>query len=222
MRWYYLSHFTRYRDTLSKLPLFNVEKSEALGTDPSALPKTFQPAHDPLSLGRRIDILKRANPSAITSYTASEIKSATYLETPFYNFNLALISNSSTEYSFLTAFFSSSHSYHRISSSFSSIFTPTFSLGTGFTKSLTENTFDCLGLLLCVRLNQHFAFELQRQKVPVAEGYINGTNMQLWPRFQLAMDNHIDSVKRARNSITLLAPFPSPPPHPRSQRRRTR
>lgn len=225
MRWYYLSHFTRYRESLSKLPLFSVEKSEALGTDAPSVSKPSQPTHDPLSLGRRIDVLKRPNPSAITSYLAGETKTTSYLEIPFYNFNLALISNASSEYTFLTAFFSPSHTYQRISSSFSSIFTPTFSLGTAHTRSLTESTHDCLGLLLCVRLTQSLAFELQRRKVPVAEGYINGTAMLLWPRFQLAMDNHIDSVKRATGPSRALsltssssASTQSTAPHPLTQR----
>lgn len=33
MRWYYLSHFTRYKFALDKIPLYNVDKHEALGAD---------------------------------------------------------------------------------------------------------------------------------------------------------------------------------------------
>lgn len=202
MRWYYLSNFTRYRQALEKLPLFIVDKQDAVGNDPSTTSKPTQPSHDPLSLGRRIDILKRSNPNALTSYLASESRTTTYLETPFYNFSLALLDNATSEYSFLTTFFSPSQTYHQISRSFSSIFSPTFALGTAYTKTLTESTYDCLGLLLCVRLNQHFAFELQRRKTPVADGYINGTNMLLWPRFQLAMDMHHESIRRATSSLS--------------------
>ena len=36
LRWYYLNHFTRYRDALDKLSLIRVEKSDTLGSDPSA------------------------------------------------------------------------------------------------------------------------------------------------------------------------------------------
>ena len=106
MRWYYLSNFTRYRQALEKLPLFTVDKQDALGNDPSTTSKPTQPSHDPLSLGRRIDILRRSNPNALTSYLASESKSPTYLETPFSNFCLALIDNATAEYTFLTTFFS--------------------------------------------------------------------------------------------------------------------
>lgn len=70
------------------------------------------------------------------------------------------------------------------------------------TKYLIDTSYDCLGILLCVRLNQHLAFELQRRKCPVVDGYVNGTNMLLWPRFQLAMDVHVESVRRSTASLS--------------------
>ena len=33
MRWYYLSHFTRYKLALDKIPLHTVDKHDALGAD---------------------------------------------------------------------------------------------------------------------------------------------------------------------------------------------
>lgn len=109
--------------------------------------------------------------------------------------------NASFEYSFLTAFFPSV-SFQTLSRYFNSIFSPTFALGHALTKQLIDTTYDCLGVLICVRLNQHLAFELQRRKCPVADGYINGTNMLLWPRFQLAMDMHVESVRRSTAALS--------------------
>lgn len=204
MRWYYLSHFTRYRMALEKITLYTVDKHDALGDQMNqrgAASKSAQPAHDALSLGRRIDILKRASSSALSSHVAEQSKAPTYLETPFYAFNTALIDNASFEYSFLTSFFTNL-SFHVVSQHFNSIFAPTFALGNAFTKHLIDTSYDCLGILLCVRLNQHLAFELQRRKCPVADGYVNGTNMLLWPRFQLAMDVHVESVRRSTASLS--------------------
>lgn len=163
--------------------------------------KTPQPARDALSLGRRIDILKRSSSSALPSHVAEESKIPTYLEAPFHAFNTALIDNASFEYSFLTAFFPNV-SFQTLSRYFNSIFSPTFALGHSLTKQLIDTTYDCLGILLCVRLNQHLAFELQRRKCPVADGYINGTNMLLWPRFQVAMDMHVESVRRSTAALS--------------------
>lgn len=148
-----------------------------------------------------MEVLKGPTHSALSSYLAEEDKTPHYLETPFHNLNLALLDNASAEYTFLTEFFSP-HPYHQLSRHFGSIFEPTFSLSLALTKELIEPTYDCLGVLLCVRLNQHSAFELQRRKIPAADAYINATNMQLWPRFQLAMDAHCDSLRRATAALS--------------------
>lgn len=148
-----------------------------------------------------MDIFKRVNHSALTSYLASEDHQTHHIEVPFLNYNLALVDNATFEFTFLTAFFPQSSSTATISQIFNNIFTPTFTLGHAFTRSLIDPSYDCLGILLCVRLNQHFAFELQRRKCPVVDPYINGTNMLLWPRFQLAMDMHTESVRRATATL---------------------
>ena len=219
MRWYYSSNFTRYKQALEKIPLYAVDTADALGADSHArkgkslwsnmpvapsshLNAANVPPHapSPLSLGHRADILNPSNFSALPSHVAEDSKSLSYLETPFHAFSTAVMDNASFEYAFMTAFFASA-SFSTISHQFNTIFAPTFVLGHTFLKSLIDSTYDCLGLLLCVRVTQHLAFELQRRKCPVADGYINGTNMLLWPRFQIAMDAHIDSIKRAATSL---------------------
>ncbi|PGG99191.1 hypothetical protein GX51_06385 [Blastomyces parvus] len=220
MKWYYLSNFTRYHQALEKLKVHSTERNDLLGGDPSAqkgssvFPGGRNPTYDPFALGRRMDILKSSNRTALPSYLAEEnashatavttanINSKTQpvihgLETPFRNFNLALIDNISAEYSFVTEMFvTKTQSLHTSSRRVIEIFDPVFAIGHALTKHLIDSSTDCLGILLCVRLNQHFAFELQRRKVPVADNYINGTNMLLWPRFQMVMDLHTESIKR--------------------------
>lgn len=124
-----------------------------------------------------------------------------YLEVPFRNFNLALVDNATAEYTFLATFFSPALSLSKISKNFNYVFEPTFELGQALTKSFVGETYDALGVLLCIRLNQHFAFELQRRKVPAVDGYINATNMLLWPRLQVIMDRHCESVRSLTNAI---------------------
>jgi len=123
------------------------------------------------------------------------------MEAPFHAYNTALIDNASFEYTFLTTFFPNV-SFQTLSQYFNSIFSSTFALGFALTKQLIESSYDCLGILLCVRLNQHLAFELQRRKCPVADSYVTGTNMLLWPRFQVAMDMHVESVRRSTAALS--------------------
>jgi hypothetical protein len=210
MRWYFLNQFTRYQKALEKIKLHLIDRHDVLGGDDGnrktnllAGSKSSGQPHDAFNLGRRIDLLKTSNQTALPSFLAEEDKTTHYLEFPFRNFNLALVDNASAEYSFLTSFFSPSLSYAAISRHFNYIFEPTFALGQTLTKALVHETFDSLGLLLCVRLNQHFAFELQRRKIPAVDGYINGTGMLLWPRFQVIMDQHCESVRTITNAISI-------------------
>lgn len=209
MRWYYLNHFSRYKNSLERLRIHALDKYDALGEDPSkrtgallgsargGLPASY----DAFSLGRRVDALKTVSSNALPAHIAEEEKSAHFIETPFRSFNLAVIDNACFEYTFLTSYFSSNQTYHAIGRTFAAIFEPTFSLGHALTKQLVETSTDTLGVLLCVRLTQHLAFELQRRKVPTVEGYVNATNMLLWPRYQQILDLHCSSLQKLTNSL---------------------
>ncbi|KAH7314048.1 Sac2 family-domain-containing protein [Rhexocercosporidium sp. MPI-PUGE-AT-0058] len=215
MRWYFLNQFTRYHKALDKIKLHTIDKHDVLGQDDGTRKSNILSGakattpHDAFNLGRRVDMLKTSNQAALSSFLAEEEKATHYMEVPFRNFNLALVDNASAEYSFLTTFFAPSLSYSAISRHFNYIFEPTFALGQNLTKSLVHETYDCLGVLLCVRLNQHLAFELQRRKIPAVDGYINGTSMSLWPRFQVVMDQHCESVRVVTNGVSTRKPSAS-------------
>ncbi|XP_014554375.1 hypothetical protein COCVIDRAFT_105076 [Bipolaris victoriae FI3] len=209
MRWYYLNHFTRYRTALEKIKVHAMDRYDILGEDPSARrsgtllgqSRNAPTSYDAFSLGRRRDALKSSSANALPANVAEDEKSPHYLEVPFRSFNLALIDNACFEYTFVSTYFAPAQNFHAISRTFNSIFDPTLAVGQAVTKSLVESTTDTLGILLCVRLNQHFAFELQRRKVPTVEGYINATNMLLWPRFQQVLDMHCTSLQKITTSL---------------------
>ena len=204
MRWYYLNHFSRYDEALRRMKVHPIDKNDVVGSldDSNSKRPKGTPTYDAFSLGRRFDILKASAQTALPSHVAEEDRSTHFLEIPFRAFNVALVDNASFEYSFLSNFFSSSLSHHAIAKIFDSIFASTFAIGQALTKTLIESSFDALGVLICVRLNQHFAFELQRRKIPVAESYINGTNMLLWPRFQIVMDMHCESLRKGSSALS--------------------
>ena len=104
MRWYYLNQFTRYEKALGKIKLHTIDKNDVLGHEEVSrratvlsASKLAGPPHDAFNLGRRIDILRTSNQAALSSYLAEEDPSTHYLETPFRNFNLALIDNATAE-----------------------------------------------------------------------------------------------------------------------------
>ncbi|KAF3942350.1 hypothetical protein ABW19_dt0209002 [Dactylella cylindrospora] len=207
MRWYYLSHFQRYQKALEKLKLHTIEKSDLLGLEETSrrgplLPgmKSSAPSLvDAITLGRRFDVYKNQDAPLIQAQAAEDDKSNHYLELPFRSYNFALAENAASEFSFLTEFFAHKK-FDQVSKMFHQIFDPALSAGQAFTKSLVENSLDALGILLCVRLNQQSAFFLQRKRVPVLENYTNGTNILLWPRFQMVMDMHSENLRKSSGS----------------------
>lgn len=202
MRWYYVHNFARYRTAVEKLTVHTIDQTEVIAGEPGVRRggKTGAP-HDAFSIGRRAEILRTTNDAAIPSFAAEDDKGNHYLEVPFRALNLALVDNACAEYSFLTEFFYK-QPFQTTNRKFNEIFQPTFDIGYALTKQLIEQTFDALGVLTCVRLTQHFAFELQRRKVPVVEGYVNGTNMLLWPRFQQIIDAHCESIRKTTASLS--------------------
>jgi hypothetical protein len=113
----------------------------------------------------------------------------------FWNYNQTLIDNASSEYFFLTDFLGLNKS-HDITAVFSFIFEPTLAISSAFTKHIVSATSDVFGILLCIRVTQHYAFTLQKRRMPALDGYINSTRMILWPRFQVLMDQHAESLRR--------------------------
>lgn len=208
MRWYYLSNFTRYRTSLEKLKLHVIDKNDTLAQDDHAKRAAAAGASrptsgpfDPFVLGRRIDVLRSPNPQALSSFVAEEDKGVHFLETPFRAFNLALVENAAAEFSFMTDFFCNA-SFHTVSKRFLATLEPTLALGQTLTKQLVETSSDALGILICVRLNQHFAFQMQRRRVSTMDTYINGISMMLWPRFQQVMDIQCDALKKAAGTLS--------------------
>jgi hypothetical protein len=228
MRWYYAHNFTRYRTALEKLKLHIMDQSDTISD--SGVRKTVKVGapHDAFSIGRRLDILRSTSHAALPSFAAEDDKGIHHIEVPFRTFNLALVDNASAEYSFLTEFFAKQQ-FQSTTKRFNEILQPTFDQGQLLTKQLIDQNLDAIGVLLCVRLMQQMAFELQRRKVPAAESYINGTNMLLWPRFQKIIDSHCESMRKATAilpgkptgpalTLTSTAPPLSTAPHALTQR----
>lgn len=84
---------------------------------------------------------------------------------------------------------------------FSQIFEPTLKLGLANVKEYADSSFDAIGILLCLRINHQLAKELERRRIPMLDKYGDAIHMALWPRFQIVVDMHIESVRKAKTKI---------------------
>jgi hypothetical protein len=84
---------------------------------------------------------------------------------------------------------------------FSEIFGPTLKLILSHTQSMIDSSFDAVGLLLCIRINNLNLLAMQKRLIPCFDSFLNGLNLYLWPRFQAIIDRHIESLRKARMTV---------------------
>ncbi|KAF9968824.1 Vacuolar protein sorting-associated protein 52 [Actinomortierella ambigua] len=209
LRWYFSNQFEKYLRGLEKLHSPAGDKHDMLCTEESSrkglfgATKTLQSKTNVFAVGSRMDTLKNHDAGLILIHVANE-KGLTYpYEALFRSFNLALIDNASSEYLFLMEYFSkrSQPDTEGIQMVFAHIFEPTLKLGLANVKEYADSSYDAIGILLCLRIIQQLAKELERRKVPTLEKYCDAIRMLLWPRFQIVLDMHIESVRKAKTKI---------------------
>ncbi|KAJ3130428.1 hypothetical protein HK100_008030, partial [Physocladia obscura] len=79
---------------------------------------------------------------------------------------------------------------------FAEIFEPTLRFIQGALKYYIDNSYDAVGILLCIRLNAFHLRIMQKRRIPCLESFMNLLNIMLWPRFQAIIDMHIESLRR--------------------------
>jgi hypothetical protein len=225
---YYHTLFEKYAYTLVKLQTVGPEAGEFLGAvagemDYSAssyLPSfglfksTPTSKSNVYSLGDRVNLLLNGDSGIILLHVAESTNQRYPFESIFKSLNRVLLDNASSEYVFTYEFFVSPKNRTKTghkgtggpamaSAVFDETFKPTSSIIMTIVKEYTESTFDAIGLLMSIRLNQQHGLIMAHRRIPCLDDYINAVNLLLWPRFQSIMDMHIDSVKRASASRCL-------------------
>ncbi|KAI9322660.1 Sac2 family-domain-containing protein [Dichotomocladium elegans] len=224
LRWYFHNHFERYSKGLVKLQTVTADKTDLIGSEEhgrkgglfGASKTALKDKTNVFSLGDRIDVLRMQDQGVILVHVAEDKDQKYQFEQLFRSFNLTLIDNASSEYLFIYEFFSTRDPKKSADTAkyvFQQIFESTEKVGLHFTKSYIENSYDAVGILLCIRINTQMALELQRRRVPALEGYTNSTNMALWPRFQHVMTLHIESLKRMAASKSVISAVKDIHPH---------
>lgn len=63
-------------------------------------------------------------------------------------------------------------------------------------KLYAEASFDCVGILLCLRVNTQHQLIMQKRRIPALDQFLNSITLLLWPRFQSIIDMHVESVRK--------------------------
>jgi hypothetical protein len=229
---YYSSLFEKYVKALNKLQVFIIriekktviaDKLDLIGCEEGVRRGLFgsKPIKDKTSvftLGDRIQILLDSDPGIIIPYVAEDKNLKYPFEAAFKSLCRLVLDNASSEYLFTIEFFivKKDKKKETPGAAFKEIFETTIGLVQLVLKQFIDNAYDAIGVLICIRLNAQNLRIMQKRRIPALDGFMNATNMLLWPKFQSIMDLHMDSLKNA--NLSKLLPTKDVRPHYISRR----
>eukprot|EP00826_Nyctotherus_ovalis_P001970 TRINITY_DN10372_c0_g4_i1.p1 TRINITY_DN10372_c0_g4~~TRINITY_DN10372_c0_g4_i1.p1 ORF type:complete len:478 (+),score=179.91 TRINITY_DN10372_c0_g4_i1:764-2197(+) len=186
----YYNIFRLYISEVSKLYEEKVRKNDTLIADDSEAAKKHS-----FDLTSRESILQALDKDPIIYHISLEKKLTHALEEVFRSQNKLLVDATINEYYFVLEFFNLKQ--HQCSYIFNAIFKKTVQYFLEWLQNTVNYSFDPLGLLLVVRINEHFKGFMMKNEVPILDFYFDKVDFVLWPRIVQILDNHITIIKQA-------------------------
>eukprot|EP00741_Cyanophora_paradoxa_P006469 tig00001003_g6264.t1 len=196
----YQQYFKGYIASLAKLQYDVANKNDLLGVDEKESRTLFGAKPDPkaryavFSLGERGTVLQEVeNPQPIIPHMAAQAGHKFTFEFIFRSVMLLLMDTCTAEYLFCVDFFG------RNKDMFSLIFARTIALVVEAVEAYVASSYDCIGVLLMIRVTQQQQAAMLKRRVPVLDALFDRYNLLLWPRFKAIFDAHVDSVRQAQS-----------------------
>ncbi|KAJ8328797.1 Vacuolar protein sorting-associated protein 52 [Batrachochytrium dendrobatidis] len=203
---YYFVLFEKYVKSIAKFQMVIADKFDLIGCEEGAKRGLFsgrltlKDKTNVFTLGDRLQVLVNPDPGIIMLNIAEDSHLKYSYEAIFKSTTRLLLDNACSEYIFTTEFFSKTNTSHPIEVPgvvFTEIFDQTLKMLQATIKAQIDNTFDAVGILICIRINSQNIRIMQKRRIPCLETFLNLINILLWPRFQAIIDMHIDSLRRA-------------------------
>ncbi|KAI3632572.1 hypothetical protein MIR68_009678 [Amoeboaphelidium protococcarum] len=227
MQQYYSARFGKYVSRLQKTLVTVGDKTELIGSDDGQsglnLKKALMVATgkgtsalsnmagkiSPFILGDRVKQLTSMDSPVIIPHVAEEQNAKYLVEAVFRSVCRTLLDNASSEYSFITEFFRPPDSFTQghyngkqlVQEIFQQVFGKSIKSVQEMISTIVMNSFDAVGLLLCIRITAQCQIIMQNRRIPALDSFLNGVNLLLWPRFQYVVDQHIASIKKIPSSL---------------------
>ncbi|XP_068662145.1 vacuolar protein sorting-associated protein 52 A isoform X2 [Aristolochia californica] len=190
------AHFRAYIQALEKLQLDIATASDLIGVETRSA-GLFMRGREPLknrsaifALGDRINILKEIDQPALIPHIA-EAGSLKYpYEVLFRSLHKLLMDTATSEYLFCDNFFGEESIFYEI-------FSGPFAVIDEHFNSILPNCFDAIGIMLMIRIVHQHQLIMSRRRIPCLDSYLDKVNIELWPRFKMVFDMHLNSLRNA-------------------------
>jgi len=166
------------------------------------------------SLSGRDAILKELEKDPIIAHTHKD-KVKYYHEQLFRSHQMLLMDTATSEFLFLNDFFDTKGDQ----SLFVDVFGKTTQFFLDSLETFLSNCWDSVGLLLMVRIVEHYRRCMQRRQVTCLDSYLDAQQLMIRPRLRIVLDENVRSLRKAGQ--TNLPPVANThPTHPHLVTRR--
>ncbi|XP_057257173.1 vacuolar protein sorting-associated protein 52 homolog, partial [Pezoporus wallicus] len=199
----YLSYFKSYTSRLMKIQYEEVaDKDDLMGVEDTAKKGFFSKAplrcrNTVFTLGNRGSVIGAAELEApiLVPHAAQRSDTRYPFEALFRSQHFALLDNSCREFLFLCDFFLVTGAGAQ--ELFNSVMGRTLAMFLKHMDTYVSACYDAIAVFLCIHIVLRFRTIMAKRNVPAADRYWDALLELLWPRFELLLELHIQSIRSA-------------------------
>ena len=193
--------FRTYQAQLARLDAKAATRNDLIAVEDAALRDVFSTKvnlnkrGDAFFLGSRVDILdidRSDHTRPIMAHMALAEGEKYPYEVLFNSLMHHLMDSATNEYIFTRLFFKETGQ-----EAFNVVFNKTLSLLLEQIENYLFNCYDCLGILLMIKLTHANRRIMKRRNINVLDGFFDKITILLWPRLKIIMDAQLRSVRTA-------------------------
>lgn len=194
------SLFKSYYGQLTKHEQVMASKSDLLILEEVSMKSLFggkvemTKRNDPFSLADRHRILDEVETAPLLVHVVQAENQSLPYEVILRSVLKHLVDSASNEFLFLLSFYRGTG----VKETFNRIYSRTLNHLLECLENHLLHSFDCIGILIMIRLTHLLRLVMQRRRIPVLDLFFDRLSLLLWPRFKQVLDGQLRSLKASQ------------------------
>lgn len=199
---FYFSNFKTYAneiyklyiDLYSKNDLLLMENPQMMGNMLNTRGTNYTQNNKSIfTLMNREDILNNMEADPIIFHVANQANQRFFIEHIFKSLNKLLLDSVVSEFYFTLDFFNLKNDQNKVV--FGGVFKNTINFTNDTIKNLINSSYDCVGLLLIILINDKNKKIFNSKGLTMLDMYFEQINITVWPRFEAIFELHLNSIR---------------------------
>lgn len=145
------------------------------------------------TLMNREDVLNNIDADPIIFHVANQANQRFFIEQIFKSLNKLLLDSMASEFYFTLDFFNLQNDQNKVV--FGGVFKTTINFTNETIKNLINSSYDCVGLLLIILINDKNKKNFNAKGLTLLDLYFEQINITVWPRFEAIFELHLNSIR---------------------------